>query len=112
MQGGRSTRWQDGTSRLPVAGCPETASADPTDEVDPTDDQEDAIRCQLALRRSSASTSARPAPRACWSPWTEPRSEEHTSELQSRGHLVCRLLLEQKKKNRQQRANAIRRRKS
>src|SRR5690625_6987770 len=27
------------------------------------------------------------------------RSEEHTSELQSRGHLVCRLLLE-KKKNR------------
>src|SRR5207253_6669512 len=27
----------------------------------------------------------------------EPRSEEHTSELQSRGHLVCRLLLEKKK---------------
>src|SRR3989442_9842824 len=31
---------------------------------------------------------------------TEPirRSEEHTSELQSRPHLVCRLLLEKKKK--------------
>src|SRR5439155_23706316 len=29
----------------------------------------------------------------------QPRSEEHTSELQSRGHLVCRLLLEKKKKN-------------
>src|SRR2546422_6079398 len=28
----------------------------------------------------------------------EPRSEEHTSELQSRLHLVCRLLLEKKKK--------------
>src|SRR5690625_354039 len=28
--------------------------------------------------------------------WQE-RSEEHTSELQSRGHLVCRLLLEKKK---------------
>src|SRR5437870_7097121 len=27
----------------------------------------------------------------------EERSEEHTSELQSRGHLVCRLLLEKKK---------------
>src|SRR5690625_6225294 len=26
----------------------------------------------------------------------EDRSEEHTSELQSRGHLVCRLLLEKK----------------
>src|SRR5690625_4928038 len=31
-------------------------------------------------------------------PYTVPgRSEEHTSELQSRGHLVCRLLLEKKK---------------
>src|SRR5207249_8422990 len=29
----------------------------------------------------------------------EPRSEEHTSELQSRFDLVCRLLLEKKKKN-------------
>src|SRR5690554_4254856 len=29
----------------------------------------------------------------------ETRSEEHTSELQSRPHLVCRLLLEKKKKN-------------
>src|SRR5207253_8759061 len=28
------------------------------------------------------------------------RSEEHTSELQSRGHLVCRLLLEKKKDKR------------
>src|SRR5690625_6886299 len=27
------------------------------------------------------------------------KSEEHTSELQSRGHLVCRLLLEKKKKD-------------
>src|SRR5690625_7067944 len=27
------------------------------------------------------------------------RSEEHTSELQSRGHLVCRLLLEKKKED-------------
>src|SRR5690625_2853755 len=27
------------------------------------------------------------------------RSEEHTSELQSRGHLVCRLLLEKKKRD-------------
>src|SRR5690606_41197649 len=30
-----------------------------------------------------------------------PRSEEHTSELQSRENLVCRLLLEKKKDNRQ-----------
>src|SRR2546422_2721881 len=31
---------------------------------------------------------------------TQSRSEEHTSELQSRLHLVCRLLLEKKKKTR------------
>src|SRR5690625_7083239 len=29
--------------------------------------------------------------------FSQTRSEEHTSELQSRGHLVCRLLLEKKK---------------
>src|SRR5690554_7927028 len=36
-----------------------------------------------------------------WSYFSQPlytRSEEHTSELQSRPHLVCRLLLEKKKK--------------
>src|SRR5215510_16143398 len=32
------------------------------------------------------------------SPSSRERSEEHTSELQSRGHLVCRLLLEKQKK--------------
>src|SRR2546427_6264067 len=38
-----------------------------------------------------------------WSLWPRasraPRSEEHTSELQSQSNLVCRLLLEKKKKN-------------
>src|SRR5439155_25759159 len=32
------------------------------------------------------------------------RSEEHTSELQSRGHLVCRLLLEKKKNLKERRS--------
>src|SRR5215213_11980381 len=40
---------------------------------------------------------------ACWCPGSparpSPRSEEHTSELQSLTNLVCRLLLEKKKKN-------------
>src|SRR2546422_10186938 len=40
------------------------------------------------VRSSSRSTASRAVP----------RSEEHTSELQSRLHLVCRLLLEKKKK--------------
>src|SRR5256884_6002742 len=38
-------------------------------------------------------------------PGTATRSEEHTSELQSRLHLVCRLLLEKKKKNTLQQQN-------
>src|SRR5256884_2330546 len=36
------------------------------------------------------------------------RSEEHTSELQSRLHLVCRLLLEKKKQARNRAARSIR----
>src|SRR3712207_8685404 len=63
------------------------------------------------LFRSSA---ARPAPRSTsraptatrstsrggrWTRRRWTRSEEHTSELQSRQYLVCRLLLEKKKKN-------------
>src|SRR5205823_13029247 len=70
------------------------------------------FRSAAAARRTS-----RPAPRACrrrraprpaGRPWrprgrtaapTSPRSEEHTSELQSLAYLVCRLLLEKKKEN-------------
>src|SRR5690348_18159182 len=44
----------------------------------------------------SAFSPTRPPPRATLA--TCPRSEEHTSELQSAVHLVCRLLLEKKNK--------------
>src|SRR5215216_7858690 len=48
------------------------------------------------------SSAARPAPRggSARAPRRRPteRSEEHTSELQSPDHIVCRLLLEKKKK--------------
>src|SRR5579884_4409391 len=40
-------------------------------------------------------------------PTARTRSEEHTSELQSRGHLVCRLLLEKKKAHISATANEI-----
>src|SRR5205814_3190900 len=45
--------------------------------------------------RSRSSTSSPPTPGRCRSGCA--RSEEHTSELQSLRHLVCRLLLEKKK---------------
>src|SRR5207253_7002774 len=61
----------------------------------------------VRIQRSGREPGTCPHPR-CW-PRLRPgsfqwalagagtRSEEHTSELQSRGHLVCRLLLEKKK---------------
>src|SRR5689334_24839521 len=56
--------------------------------------------CRARTRRSAASWSG-PATGPGSHGWDEPasrcRSEEHTSELQSQFHLVCRLLLEKKK---------------
>src|SRR3712207_8885830 len=68
-----------------------------------------ALRPRLALRRASppATTLTTPlttplakplATPLATGPHTARRSEEHTSELQSRQYLVCRLLLEKKKK--------------
>src|SRR5262245_64201470 len=59
-----------------------------------------------ATGESRAAAPARPAPpcsRASPPPAARrpPRSEEHTSELQSLRHLVCRLLLEKKKRTEQ-----------
>src|SRR5690625_5648419 len=81
----------------------------------PTRRSSDLGREAAGSRRRSAPRGHRPgrgppggrgcAPPPCAS-WGAPsvaappgRSEEHTSELQSRGHLVCRLLLEKKKQN-------------
>src|SRR5271157_5344790 len=44
--------------------------------------------------------------------WGAMRSEEHTSELQSRPHLVCRLLLEKKKKQQEERLNGRKKKQS
>src|SRR5207253_4207195 len=56
-------------------------------------DAGDATDCH-APRRARHSQPAQLPPRAHAKGWRGRRSEEHTSELQSRGHLVCRLLLE------------------
>src|SRR5207249_11676539 len=52
--------------------------------------------CVLPLRELTETTRASVQPRRRRGPGRGPRSEEHTSELQSRFDLVCRLLLEQK----------------
>src|SRR2546430_13092431 len=51
--------------------------------------------CQPSVPRASCSSE-------CCTQTTGTRSEEHTSELQSQSNLVCRLLLEKKKKNKTQ----------
>src|SRR2546430_10543219 len=69
-----------------------------------------AVRCAAGARRRTGLTSRRaahhhraPRQRTRWRDELargrrHPRSEEHTSELQSQSNLVCRLLLEKKKK--------------
>src|SRR5437870_11380527 len=58
-----------------------------------------AAGAQAASTTARVSKRARPtSPRTPHRIRAEKRSEEHTSELQSRGHLVCRLLLEKKNK--------------
>src|SRR3989442_9072463 len=59
-------------------------------------------RSPSVRRRHTASTArstGRFAPSMLYAYAALMRSEEHTSELQSRPHLVCRLLLEKKKEN-------------
>src|SRR5439155_5711996 len=53
-------------------------------------DMELGVRCACPAKVKTDGAGTVPAKRLA------PRSEEHTSELQSRGHLVCRLLLEKK----------------
>src|SRR5689334_24095677 len=55
--------------------------------------------CSLSTKPPSERTITRPCLASAKS--RLPRSEEHTSELQSQFHLVCRLLLEKKKKKQQ-----------
>src|SRR5688572_32088506 len=54
--------------------------------------------CSWPERRSRSRPRAPPASK-------RPRSEEHTSELQSQSNLVCRLLLEKKKKKKNKKQN-------
>src|SRR5216683_7472662 len=56
------------------------------------------ISFAIAVAGPAALLIARPSIAACAELQREARSEEHTSELQSRSDLVCRLLLEKKKK--------------
>src|SRR5437899_5891474 len=56
------------------------------------------FRSGMEMRRHDGSNSGSLTCRRIWATsWERKRSEEHTSELQSLRHLVCRRLLEKKK---------------
>src|SRR5207253_11518655 len=85
----RSRERSRGRERRPVLGeLPVSRGAAPAVRVSPWL----VAALATALVRSGAAADTAPADRG-----VPARSEEHTSELQSRGHLVCRLLLEKKK---------------
>src|SRR2546422_2242353 len=64
----------------------------------------------VARRRGRPPLTPAPGPRRFAQGMAAVRSEEHTSELQSRLHLVCRLLLEKKKKQHRRQLARTRRR--
>src|SRR5690349_24127689 len=66
------------------------------DEAVDEDQDDGKARCQNDFRQQILQGGAR----ICYGAARGHRSEEHTSELQSRRDLVCRLLLEKKKKER------------
>src|SRR5690625_6541901 len=84
--------WNSSRNARSAAGSPACAVGAPTRAADtsatPTAASVDLIITVLHCRRACENLGTFSA---------RMRSEEHTSELQSRGHLVCRLLLEKKK---------------
>src|SRR5690625_5573352 len=104
--GGQSVQQHQVQFRLPLSDV--TAEVR-SDETGSSGDEHGAgpdgvTRHVLMICRDSAASAPPATPLAVPQPLTDLlgllRSEEHTSELQSRGHLVCRLLLEKKNRTR------------
>src|SRR2546422_1373059 len=70
------------------------------------------VRDVIVYRRTGSGAPMQPGRDHWWHELgahaSEVRSEEHTSELQSRLHLVCRLLLEKKKKKTRNKRSTVR----
>src|SRR5690625_1163620 len=106
---GRGHCWHAWPGSSPGRPCTAwVARPDPADTAEDRDDveqrnhhgaveREPARAAEGSDREQGGGTKNRPPPAGHRKTRTEHgRSEEHTSELQSRGHLVCRLLLEKK----------------
>src|SRR2546422_1719243 len=102
----RLLRTREGSRGLPLS---DFRASVPLRRVGPEETAAERIPSILWSRRTSRASNTRSAlttRRWCSTPLKE-RSEEHTSELQSRLHLVCRLLLEKKKTKRNKYLNTL-----
>src|SRR2546422_6421010 len=86
----RDTVFDSGTPKIVVCGGAARGPSSPTACASPGFRHDRAIVRHQLSRSAASSGGGRSA--------LDGKSEEHTSELQSRLHLVCRLLLEKKKK--------------
>src|SRR3712207_7054473 len=73
-------------------------SADQAEQADEAGRRKAHARRALVVTQAKQLTGVTEHATLLMGSFTLPRSEEHTSELQSRQYLVCRLLLEKKKK--------------
>src|SRR3712207_8789603 len=89
----RSTLFPSTRLSRPRPACPGVANETPKNRAVATAKVGNSVRLPVPPCESTTTRSARH-----WEP-SDTRSEEHTSELQSRQYLVCRLLLEKKKKS-------------
>src|SRR2546430_8751222 len=88
------------TCALPICSiCGAADGADPQRGAGAGDRGGDLGRATGGLGGVSARLEDRPGPSSSYFLEPLPRSEEHTSELQSQSNLVCRLLLEKKTKH-------------
>src|SRR5690625_347038 len=85
IESGQSGKEIENTAQITSNGTEDPEDPTTTIIVDPKDPQLESAKSSSIEEKAEGNTDV-------------DRSEEHTSELQSRGHLVCRLLLEKKKK--------------
>src|SRR5206468_9428203 len=90
------------TCALPISLAHAKASARLPKSVISAQTKTPTIHALRKQPRTKTATGSHPGARTRKSKAHQPRSEEHTSELQSRSDLVCRLLLEKKKKTKKE----------
>src|SRR2546425_3756995 len=96
-RGAGAPAWHPTLSPASPSACPPTSRTSSSPSNGASGEESSGAHLRGSLRGASCATGWRTVDRAA-SGARGMRSEEHTSELQSLAYLVCRLLLEKKKK--------------